>query len=1050
MKTFIPLQRRHEDLPAIEASPGRVGHHRRYLIWLAAIAALLGAYTAAGFLGVPYLLRTRLQSFVRTHYHRTLQVREVHFNPFTFVLDVRGVSLPDVNRRPMVSFEHLHVSPDIATLWRFAPTFREIILERPVVHAVVRANGKLNLGDLMKGFARRQARPRHPEQPMKLYIQRLQVIDGSGDLVDRTRPGPFRQVLRPVSFELLDFSTRAGTGNEYQLTAASPQGMHIKWKGKLRVEPLGSRGSFEVTDLPVRTVWSYLRQPLPIAAPAGAIAVHGRYDATEARGALGVRATVPAVTITGLKLRPAQADTDYVQLPRIELEDTHVDLARRSVQVGKVISTGGALSAWRGPDGRVNLLELMSSSAPPGNAPASVPAGSTASTPAPRPASRAAAAGSGAASSWHLSVPDIEVHQLKVSAEDREIKPVVAVTLDPLDVQVKGYSSAPDARLDVTVSSGVNRTGKLDLTAQVQPSSRAANARLDARGLDLTVLQPYVAQRTGMMLLKGKLTSRLDLERKPDGVLSARGTVRVLDLRTVDDDAKQDFIRWRDLRIGDIRYASRPASLRIGRVVATEPYARVIVFPNLTTNIQEILKPEGGGQQGTARQHPTTVPTAATDHGKPSGKAPGRTEAVPVARRAPLTPIPVTIRSIEVVNGSANYADYWIQPHVAVGIQTLNGTVTGLSSDPSSRADVKLDGKVDRYAPAHISGQVNLLSAMTYSDIKLSFSGLEMTTVTPYSGRFAGYKINKGKLSVDLNYKVENRHLTAQQHFVIDQLQLGDRVQSKDAVKLPVRLAVALLKDRNGVIDIGLPMQGSLDDPQFSLGPLIWKAFVNLLGKIVTAPFAVLGHLFGGGAQMNVVDFSPGSADLDPSAKQKINSLVKALKDRPQLKLDVPAAYSPDLDRQSIAAAELREQLALAAHGRKQPEPGVPVDESVLADPQKHLRLLVDAYRRQMKGAELPASAQAAMKARNKDAATLAPAIHDLEAPLIAHEQVPDTALQQLGTKRAQTIQDALVAGGVDGSRVFIVNEEKPGESAKGKGEKGATPDKVHVQMSLK
>src|SRR5581483_763834 len=270
---------------------------------------------------------------------------------------------------------------------------------------------------------------------------------------------------------------------------------------------------------------------------------------------------------------------------------------------------------------------------------------------------------------------------------------------------------------------------------------------------------------------------------------------------------------------------------------------------------------------------------------------------VPV-NAAPASPVmPISIDTVRIINGSANYADFWIQPNFAVGIQMLNGSIDGLSSDPKSRAKVKLDGKVDRYAPATIDGQMNLLAAAVYSDIKMSFKGLELTTMTPYSARFAGYKIDKGKLSVDLNYKIDHRVLTADQRFVIDQLQLGEPVESPDAVHLPLKLAVALLKDRNGVINIPLPISGSLDDPQFKIGPIIWHAVVNLFVKVATAPFAALGHLFGGhGEEMKYIDFAPGSAELDDASKEKLNSLSKALEEHTQLQLDVPIVYSQDLD----------------------------------------------------------------------------------------------------------------------------------------------------------
>ena len=224
---------------------------------------------------------------------------------------------------------------------------------------------------------------------------------------------------------------------------------------------------------------------------------------------------------------------------------------------------------------------------------------------------------------------------------------------------------------------------------------------------------------------------------------------------------------------------------------------------------------------------------------------------------------------MRVVNGAANFADFWIQPNYAVNLQNMNGSILGLSPDPKSRAKVEFEGTVDNYAPAKISGEINLLSAALYTDLKVKFTGVEMTSVTPYSGRFAGYKIEKGKLSIDVAYLVENRTLQAKQKFVIDQLELGERVESDDAVRLPLKLAVALLKDRNGVIDIDLPMTGSLDDPQFRMGPLIWKAFVGLLTKAATAPFALLGSLFGGGEEMNLIEFDAGTSALDAGRDRK-------------------------------------------------------------------------------------------------------------------------------------------------------------------------------------
>jgi hypothetical protein len=278
---------------------------------------------------------------------------------------------------------------------------------------------------------------------------------------------------------------------------------------------------------------------------------------------------------------------------------------------------------------------------------------------------------------------------------------------------------------------------------------------------------------------------------------------------------------------------------------------------------------------------------------------------------------------------------------------------------------------------------------------------------------------------------------------VIDQLELGDRVESPDAIHLPFKIAVALLKDRNGVIDLDLPMTGSLDDPKFSIWPIVWKVLLNVIVKAATAPFALLGHLFGGGEHMNIVEFAPASAELDQPAKNQLVSLVKGLTERPQIKLDVPIVYSTSIDRPRMAAKVLHHKLLARVQntreGKKHPDTA---GEVALADPQKHFKLLVEQYREDLgKDAALPATALAVQQAKRGETPAYDPAIADLKAALIAHIQVPDSDLDALGKQRAQAIQGALLADGqVDPGRVFIVNAPPKPQSG----------DKVKVEMAVK
>jgi hypothetical protein len=997
-----------------------MGRYRRHLIALAVVVALIGAYAAAGFLAVPHFARQGLQDFVHQHYGRTLTLGAIHCNPFTLTLEVTGLSLPDADGQPLLAFERLRIRVQLASLWRLAPSFREILLERPYVRAVIRSDGALNLADLGKGFPSAPARAPQKSPPPRLFIQRLAVISGTAAFEDRTRP--FHAEFKPIAFELRDFSTTARTENDYTLNAASPEGERLIWSGTLRLEPLSSHGEFEIADLHASTLWRYLRESLPFEIDSGVIAIKGDYDLASGVGPLGLKLNVRSTAVTNLGLKPNGGAQHYIDVARIEVTDTRLDLARHSLDIAKVQLSGGDIKAWLSQAGRLNLLELLS--APAGQSSAVTAARSGEGPPAAATASAAAASGSGPA--WSVSAPDIAVLGFKVSGEDRQVSQSAALLLEPLNVHIAGFNTSPEDTLDITLDSTVNTSGRINARAQVAPKLGTVTAHIETADLGMPALQPYLAQYTSMTLLKGTLGAKLDIERQADGVLAVQGNTWISGLHTVDNALQQDFINWKLLRIADIRYRSRPAGLRVGSVTALEPYARMVIAPDRTLNIAAVLTPSHAVPRSaaTATADTTSVPQAAP--------APGGT----------ATPFPVGIGAVRIANGSANYSDLWIKPSFAVGIQTLEGTVTGLSSDAKSRATVDLKGQVDRYSPVHIGGTINLLSAALYTDLTMSFKDLDLTIVNPYSGHFAGYRIDKGKLSVDVSYKIEQRTLAAQQHFVVEQLQLGDPVESPDAVHLPLKIAVALLKDRNGVIDINLPMSGSLDDPHFRIGPLIWQAFINLVVKAATAPFALLGHLFGGSEQMNIVEFAAGSAELDPTAGDQLTSLAKGLQERPQLKLDVPIVFSRSLDRPQMAAARLREELLARVQntraGKKHPDTA---GEMAFADPERHFHLLVDQYQADLgTNAQLPPSALAVQAAKGKEAPPYDPAIADLNAALIDHIGVPDADLEALGKQRAQAIRDALLSGGqVDPSRVFIVNATPRPD----------TDDKVRVEMAV-
>ncbi len=950
---------------------------------------LVAVYAAAGFWLVPKILRSKAESFVADNYQRKLSIGEIRFNPFKFQLDVDRFSMPDADGKPLASFDSLLVNLELSSLWRRGASFKEIAIRQPYVRPVIRAGGELNFADLAKAFPEEpQAKAAEPEEPVRLFIEHFQMIAGHAHFEDRTKSTPYVADLRPLGIDVRDFSTTGSTNNAYGLHAEAGSGASLDWSGSFSLSPLASKGRFKFANLALAQHWGYVRDSAGFEVTSGTLGFDGDYDFSAGDAGTKLIANLRELGVTELGVRRIGEDAETAHFGQATASGITFDLAKNSASIAKILVNGGSVEAWRGADGVVNLERLTT------------PVGMEAAPPATAPKPELEASGP----PFLLSAPDIELQGLVVNVEDRQIEPLIKLLLNPLNLRVTGYSTAPGTTIGIVTDARID--GKSDLSADLKYAldDGQLEGTMKLAGFDMTVIQPYLDRYTKADLLSGLLTSELAITLLADGGFAADGLIQVDRLRAVDKAEQDDFLKWERLRAEGFSYDGRTAKLRIRTLRMKAPFARVIIAKDQTVNLSEIMTP---AQPAPAYQPTVQVATA-------EGPPPQETE--------------VRIDAVAIENGSMNFADFWIQPNYAVSIQQLNGNITGLSSIETSRAKLDLEGKVDRYAPATISGEMNLLSATLFTNIRLKFAGVDLTSVTPYSGRFAGYKIEKGKLSIDVTYHVENRALDAQQKFVIDQLQLGEKVESPDAVSLPLKLAVALLKDRNGVIDIDLPMTGSLDDPKFRLGPLIWKAVIGLLTKIATAPFALIGKLFGGGPDINFVEFEPGKTVLDPAAVEKMGSVKKALVERPALQVDVPMAYSTELDGGLIARQALDAGLSKIAGTQKNLLGRRPDEEAVvaiLADPEKRFELLAKQYRAEA-GAEAPLPAEAAafeaLKKKERTPEALASANQSLEGAWLEKHPATAEQLEALGKSRGQAIQEALLADGqVDPGRVFLI-----------------------------
>jgi hypothetical protein len=843
----------------------------------------------------------------------------------------------------------------------------------------------------------------------RLFVGTFAVNTGRIDFEDRSRASEFQSSLKPITFVLRDFSTTGTGANAYMLDAESTLGEKLAWRGTLNANPVSSEGTFTLTNVQAQTVWDYIRDSVGFEVPAGTLELAGSYRFSLARDPVDLEVVGEQITAHDLIVRAKGSEVDDIKLDELVIRDARTNVADARTSIASISVTGGRIQAWIDKDGTFSLPRVLGGTDEPADTEAPAVAESSAAEPAaarsPEPASASASGGD-----WVIALPLIETSGVEVAFEDRSIQPVVPIKFAPVDVKITDYESTLARPVGLDLHVGIDESGDLKANGTVDLNTDATTVDVELKDLDLRGFQPYIGRVTDMTLTSGKVGGKGKLElipAPPDNALQVKftGNVDSTKLHTIDNALEEDFIRWDALRVTGLEYDQARSRLVIKEVAARRPYARVIIASDGTVNVGEVLNPQRT-REAAGGETPAGAPAAPA---KESGK-----------------PLDSRIALIRIDKGSANFADYSLAPfpNFATGIQELSGTISGLSSKPDSRAKVKLDGKVDAYAPVTIEGEVNYLSADTFTDLKLAFDNMELTTFTPYSGKFAGYRIEKGKLSVVFVYHVEDRQLNAQHKVVLNQLELGERVASKDATSLPVKLAVSLLKDRNGVIDLDLPVTGSLDDPQFRLGPLIWKVVVNTLTKIVTAPFALIGKLFGGGEEVNQLTFAPGATELQGESSARIESVSKALKERPGLELEIPMATLAELDGPVLQKGALDEHL-VAVKRRELVAKRKPVDTldaAVLADRNEYYRLLNEFALQQQIITEEEAQANRKKRPKAEELEFEITALEDVVKPKVA---VPDTALAELGRQRAQVVQNLLLASGeIEPARVFVITGE--------------------------
>ena len=947
-----------------------------------AMLALVALYSLLGFLIIPGV-GLRIANQQLAHYATVpAHLQRIEFNPFSLELTLWGLQIGEPGKE-QVGFERLYANLSLDSLWTKALHLETVELDKPRNEVLFAKDGSLNLTQLFK-LPPSEPKPEEPAgDPFPLRIGSIKLSEGYLHFQDLRPSEPIEFLYDSMNLELKNLSTLPDDNADMALVAIGPNGGRIDWSGTLSLAPIASEGTLKVTEGKMKAFWPYVRDAVPLVLEDGVVSLDTHYKLNLSKE------TELLLDNTSVHVAPfaikAPDGRPLARLASLEVSETSIDLAKQQVTVGKIRSE--KLETWAAleRDGQLDWQKLFASQ------PAKATEKEKAEPAAAEPTAEEKAAKE-PSKPWQVLLKDVQLRNYQVHLADRSQKEPVALDVGPLNVDLQNFDSLNQSPFTLKLDTGVGKQGKLQAAGQVNLAPVTAKLDVSTRDIDLRVAQAYISPFIRLELRSGMLSSDLKVDLKSTAPLAftVGGKAQVSQLHTLDTIKDRDFVKWQQLDLSGLSYVHGDA-LSIDKVTLLQPYARFIINEDRTTNVDDLLIPQPASAPATGQAKPATASNA-----KPLG---------------------IRIGGIDINDGSANFADLTLTPNFATAIQQLNGQIGTIDNRKPAPAKVDVKGKVDRYAPVTIKGALNPFNPLASLDIATSFKRVELTTLTPYSGKFAGFRIRKGRLNLDLHYLITNGQLKAENKVVVEQLQLGEKVESPDAVDLPIRLAVALLKDTEGKISIELPVTGDLNNPQFSVMPIIWQTLRNLVLRAAQAPFKFIGGLIaGGGAEdLGNVAFAPGSSDLSVDAQSALDKLASALKERPELRLEIEGTSAQSSDGPLIAKQRLeREYQAtwykiLQRRGDK-----VPANASMLVvDDSDKPAMLEGIYRARLKQ-QPPAEWQ--QLSRDERTAKL----HDA---VIKSWSESTALLRQLGQDRAGSIKDYLVdKGQLEDDRVYFID----------------------------
>ena len=967
---------------------------------LAVSVGCIAFYTLLGFLIIPMILIRVVPDKMAEQLNRPVTIEKIRLNPYALSLTVVNLDIRDGDGAgPFVSLNELYANVQILSLFKRGLILKEVRLDTPRISVVRKSGATFNFSDLIpKGETDAEAPQEtdEPSSPFHFAVSNIHIIDGT--FAYRDEPYGKTHTMAAINWTvpyISNFIKDRDTYSEPALACTIDDAtLTLDVKTKPFKDTMETVVDIDLAGILLPVYAAYIpRDQVGIQVNSGTLGLGVDVSFRQA-------GDHPSVTVQG-SVSLAELDVadeegrPILNLPRLSVSILPSDVMAGKLHVGAVHIESLTLSAVRQTDGNINLAQLVKK-APSENDPPVPP------EPEQAPGEdQASEKQDGSPSPFWVDLDEFKLTDGMVGFTDHAAGTAdqpVETRLKNLQITLREVSNRPDTPASFTMATALNDTAQLAFQGRFTADPVSVKCDWTVSDADLTWCQPYLPGTMALVINKGlaATSGSVDMSLPAQGTmaLTVTGKTDVRDFAAVDRDKAESFLSWSDFSIDGIHVSMEPLKISVDTISFKDLGNQVVIFQDGVTNLEKIF-------------------IASDDNDTADAEA----ETAPAPKKEDEKVIPIRIGKVALSGTTLGFVDRSISPHFATRLTLDTLDVTGLASEGFEAATVKAQGNVNGHAPIKITGSINPLSKNPFVDIDVLLSNVEMVPFSSYTGKYIGRAIEKGKLSLGVDYLIKDKGIKAGNHLVLDQFALGKTVDSPDAMKMPVGLAIALLKDRKGVIDITMPIAGRTDDPEFKWGKAVLKALGNLITKAATAPFSLVSSIVGGGEELRYIEFQPGESSLSQTEQKKLAAIRKLLVERPGLKLDVVGYVDADGDRAALTALALERKIKapemMAALKNGAPDTPETI-AAIVQTPEARHKALRRLYKQ-----EILENVREGQTPKPLDDPSLT--AMDMESALKDIFQVTDADLGLLAMARADEVTSALLSDEtIPGERIFL------------------------------